>query len=260
MWTGFIICAVGWFVALTWHSLPHGASHWLEGLFPVLAAAATLAGLARRLPTQNVIGAAALVAVMSGILEMISAKSGVLFGRIIYDDNLGPKMFGLLPWWIPLMWIVLVLNARDVARKILRPWRQKENYGLWVIGLACLLAVGFDLGFEPFAMVVRRYWTWAPVGDGSAWYGVPWVNLLGRAVGTLIILVATTPWLINKSPAASPPDNHPLVMWLFLNLFFAAQNAFHQLWLAAGFGLVISILIAISVFQNRTARLQNSRA
>jgi uncharacterized membrane protein len=227
--TGFIICAVGWFISLTRHPLPGSASLCWEGFFAVLATATTLAGLARRLPAQNVITAAALVAAMSGILEVTSAKTGIPLGKIVYGDNLGPKIFGLLPWPVPLIWIVVVLNARGTAQRILQPWRQKENYGLWVIGLACALAMGFDLGFEPFAVVIRQYWKWTAGVGGPAWYHVPWVNFLGWAVGYLVILVATTPWLINKTPVATPPDDHPLAMWLFLNIFFAVQDVAHRL-------------------------------
>jgi uncharacterized membrane protein len=259
LWTGFIFCAAGWFTLLTCHPLP-GNGGWVEGFFLILAAGMTLAGLARRLPAQNVVAAAALIAVMSSMMEMLSAKAGVPFGHMTYSDNIGPKFFGLLPWPIPLIWIVVVLNARDVARRILRPWRKLENYGLWVMGLACALAVGFDLGFEPFAVVVRRYWTWTAVAGGPVWYGVPWTNFLGRAAGTLLVLVVITPWLINKSPVEQAPDDHPLAMWLFLNLFFAAQNAAHQLWLATSPGLMISILLTIAVFRNRAAIRQNSRA
>jgi uncharacterized membrane protein len=128
------------------------------------------------------------------------------------------------------------------------------------MGLTCALAVGFDLGFEPFAVVVRRYWTWTAVANGPAWYGVPWSNFPGRAAGTLLVLVVTTSWLINKSPVEQAPDDHPLAMWLFLNLFFAAQNAARGFWLASGFGLVISILLTIAEFRNRTVGRENSRA
>jgi uncharacterized membrane protein len=260
LWIGFIVCAMGWFISSTRHPLPGCAPRCLEGLFPILAAGTTLAGLARRLPSQNVIAAAALIAVMSGMMETVSAKSGVPFGHVVYSDNIGARIFDWLPWPAPLIWIVVVLNARDVTRRILRPWRKSENYGLWVLGLACVLTVFFELGFEPFAVVVRRYWAWDAIASGPAWYGVPWTNFAGRAAGILLVLVVITPWLINKSPTASPPDNHPLAMWLFLNLFFAAQNAAQRLWLAAGLSLVISILIAIAVFRSQAAGPENFRA
>lgn len=201
-----------------------------------------------------------MVAVISSMMEMISAKAGVPFGHVVYGENIGARIFGLLPWPVPLIWIVAVLNACNVARRILLPWRKLENYGLWVMGLTCALTVGFDLGFEPFAVVVRHYWAWTAVADGPAWYGVPWTNFPGRAAGTLLVLVVTTPWLINKSPMEQAPDNHPLAMWLFLNLFFATQNAAHKLWLATGLSLVISILVTIAVFRDRAAIRQNSRA
>jgi hypothetical protein len=52
---------------------------------------------------------------------------------------------------MPFIWAVAVLNSRGVARLILRPWRKTTKYGLWVIGLACVLTVIFDFNLEPFA-------------------------------------------------------------------------------------------------------------
>jgi len=116
------------------------------------------------------------------------------------------------------------------------------------MGLTCVLAVGFDLGFEPFAVVVRRYWTWTAVANGPAWYGVPWSNFPGRAAGTLLVLIVTTPWLNQQKPGGTSARRPSAGDVVFLNLFFAAQNAARGFWLASGFGLVISILLTIAEF------------
>ncbi len=218
---------------------------WLDGLFVVLAAATTLVSLARRLPVQNVTSVAALIALIAGAVEWLGAVSGVPFGEHTFTDNLGARIGDTLPWPIPLAWVVVVLTCRDVARLILRPWRQTARYGLWVVGLASALVVLLDLGIEPFATVVKHYWLWTPTASALNWHGAPWVNFLGAFVTTGFILVISTPWLINKRPVSQPPDYHPLVIWLLLNVLLIIGNAAHHLWLAAGVSLAVSTVVMI---------------
>jgi len=241
---GFFICAAV-LAGSWWHIAPlGGAGSWAEVLLPILALATTLVALARGLPAQNVILVAALIALISGIVETVGAKTGVPFGSFIYTENLGPQLFSLLPWPVPLIWVVVILNSRGVARLILRPWRKLGRYGLWVMGLTVLLAVVFDLGLEPFAARVNRYWIWRVSPRAPAWHTAPWVNFLGWAVTVLLILAFVTPWLINKRASKQQsPDYHPLVVWLTLNLFLTTGNATHQLWSAAGFGLLSGIIV-----------------
>ena len=78
-------------------------------------------------------------------------------------------MLGVVPWPLPLLWVVLVINARGVGRLVMRPWRKTNFYGFWVIGLTCLLVLAFDLGLEPFAVEVKGYWLW-PLGEAPFIY------------------------------------------------------------------------------------------
>jgi uncharacterized membrane protein len=244
LFLGFLVSLAAWLGSLL-HFPFFRDARWAEDLFPILALATTLMTMGRSLPAQNVILAATLIAVISGIVETISAKTGIPFGPLVYTDNLGPELFGTLPWPIPVIWVVVILNSRGVARLILRPWRKMGKYGFWVIGLTCLLSVILDLGFEPFAARVNHYWIWHVPNTVLAWYTAPWVNFVGWATTTLLILAFTTPWLINKKQFKNAPrDYYPLIVWLLLNLLLATGNAAHHLWWAAGFSLVASIIVA----------------
>ena len=238
----FLVC-----YAVAWVTLLLGISYskewrWLEGLFWMLAAATSLLGLARRLPAQNLLMAAALIATISLTIAVVAETTRVPFGPRGYSDALGGKIFGV-PWSMTLLWLVLVINSRGVARLILRPWRKTTYYGFWVIGLAGLLAVVFDASLEPFATRSRHYWFWETHRNVLSWYSAPWVNFLGWFVTALGILAFTTPWLINKQPVKQPTDYHPLVIWLLLNLYFATGNALQQLWFAVAFSLVVNALV-----------------
>jgi len=236
-------CAAVWMAALL-RPPPFADAAWAAALFLVFALAATLLALARTLPAQNVLAVTAITAFLSSIAEIINLKSGIPFGARIYTDAFGPKLFGLLPWPVPFIWPVAILNSRGVARLILRPWRKTAKYGLWVIGLAALLAVIFDFNLEPFASVANSWWIWQMPKTVPAWQTAPWVNFLAWAVLTLLILAFTTPWLINKNRARSaPPDYHPLLLWLLLDLLPAIGDAAHHLWLPAALAVILAALV-----------------
>jgi uncharacterized membrane protein len=238
----FLVC-----FAVDWVALLLGVSfseqwRWLEGLFWLLAAATSLVGIARRLPAQNVLVVATFIAAISLTILVVGEKTRIPFGPRVYSDGLGGKIFGV-PWPMPFLWLVVVVNSRGLARLLLRPWRKTTYYGFWVIGQAGLLAVLFDTGLEPFATSARHYWIWETHVHVPSWYSAPWVNFLGWFVTTLGILAFTTPWLINKQPIKQPTDYHPLVLWLLLNVYFATGNALQHLWLAVVFSLGANALV-----------------
>ena len=225
---------------------------WLEGLFLAAAVTTTLIALGRRLPVQNVATTAGLVLFISAIIVSLGALSGVPFGARIYSELLGDQIFNVLPWSLPLVWILVIVNGRGIARLMMRPWRKTNYYGFWVIGLTCLLAVVFDLGLEPFAVRVKNYWIWNTPASVPAWYTAPWVNSLGWFVTALAVLAFTIPWLINKQPIKQPIDYHPLITWLLLNVWFMTGNALHHLWPAVAVGFAGNF--AIATFAIRGAR------
>jgi uncharacterized membrane protein len=225
--------------AFAWTTLWLGLSPdwpWIDPLLWTLAAAASLVGLSRRLPEQNVLMSAAIIAGLSHGIAVVGDRTAIPYGPRVYLDQLGGSILGV-PWPIPFMWIAIIVTCRGVARLIMRPWRKTTYYGFWVIGLTCLLALWLDIGLEPFAARVKRFWLWQASPDVWNWHSAPWTNFLGWLVTAFAILGFTTPWLINKQPVKQPTDYHPLAMWLLLNFYFATGNALHQMESAAGLGL-----------------------
>jgi len=217
----------------------------LQALVLVLALITTLLALARTLPWQNVLAAAALIALASAIIQTIGLKTGIPFGHYFYARDFGPRLARLLPWPIPCLWIVAVINSRGVARLILRPWRDRPDRGLRSIALTSLLTVLFDAGLEPFAVRANYFWTWR-ASRIKIWYGVPWTNFAGWMLTAFLILVITTPWLLNKKPEVNPPpDYYPLLIWVILTLLIALANASYHLGAAAIFTLATTSIAAI---------------
>jgi uncharacterized membrane protein len=239
-----VIWTVNWVLTLLRVELPENA-RWIEGCLPVMLALTSLVALARRLPLQNVLMAGAFISGISAVIVGVGVGSGVPFGPMVYGDRLGWKIFGAVPWSLPLLWVALIINGRGVARLIMRPWRKTNYYGFWVIGLTCVLAFVFDLGWEAFGVRVKNYWVWQTPNSVPAWYTAPWVNFLGWLITALAILAFTIPWLINKRPVKQPIDYHPLIVWLLLNLIVASANAVHHLSHAVIISLFGNAVVAI---------------
>ncbi len=171
----------------------------------------------------------------------------------MFGPEIGQKFFNLLPWAMPLLWVVAVLNSRGVARLVLRPWRKMRTYGFWLIGLTALFTMLFDCALEPFASHVKHYWIWTTAGYSLTPQGAPISNSVGWFIVTVLMLAFATPALINKQLSKrSAPDFHPLAVWLGGILLFAFAAATHGLWPAVAVDAVIGI--AATVFAIRGAR------
>jgi uncharacterized membrane protein len=179
------------------------------------------------------------------MVQIFGARTSFPFGLYVYLPAIGPHLFGLLPWAVPIIWFIALFSARGVARLILRPWRNTHLYGFWLMGLTIALVVVFDLGLEPFATRVNHFWLWNPSKAALYWYDTPWVNFPGWAGTALLILGFATPSLINKKPVQQPPDYHPLVVWLLVNALFVTGALTHQLWPAVAFVAAQCIIVTI---------------
>ena len=230
-----------------------GPAGWPEAVLLVSGAACTITSATRRLPLQNVLLAAFIIAVLGGAVHALGAMAGIPFGPFTFGESVGAQLFKTLPWSSPLIWVLAVLNSRGVARLGLRPWRKTRAYGLWLIGLTAGLTMLFDLAFDPFAARVKHYWFWEPTKFPLTWQGAPLANFFGWAVVTLLILAFVTPMLINKHPTQRrPPDFHPLGIRLGGVLLFGIGAASQGLWLAAAADGIIGA--AVAVFAVRGAR------
>ena len=218
----------------------------LEVTLLLLATATTIFALERQLPMQNVLLVLAATSFIGGAAHTLGAISGIPFGQFTFTDELGPELFQRLPWAMPLIWIVVVLNSRGTARLILRPWRKTKTYGFWLIGLTAVLTVLFALALDPFASRIKNYWLWTPAKFPLTWQGAPLVNFLSWGIVTLLILAVVTPALINKQLSRrGTPDFHPLCVWLGGILIFGIACAQNGLWPAASVDAAIGIIIIV---------------
>lgn len=220
-------------------------SGWAAAILLVIATVTTLAALGPHLPLQNILFATSIVVVAAGAVEWANAETGIPFGPVVFGAT-GPKIFDVLPWAVPALWIIAVFNGRGVARLILRPWRKTRTYGFRLIGLTAAFVAAFDFALEPFATRVEHYWFWQPTKFPVAWHGTPVVDFLTRIIVATLILVFTTPLLINKQLSKRrPPDFHPLAMWLVMLALFGTGTAMGGLWSATAADAVIVVVTLI---------------
>ena len=217
----------------------------LDGLILMLAAVASVLALNRQLPLQNVLTAAGMAAVFGGVAHALTAIPGLSFpfGPLVFNPAAGAKMFNYLPWTIPLLWIVVILNARGVSRLMLRPWRTAKNYGFCVMGLTALLVVAFAVALEPFAAQVKHFWGWQPTGTPALWQGAA-LHFIAWGLVSLFILAFATPFLIRKQGNLNNPDIHPLVIWLGALLLFAIGCAETGLWPTVAVDALLALVTA----------------
>jgi uncharacterized membrane protein len=231
--------------------LPGSVDPYEVGLL-IAVTAATLTPSLRRLPGQNVLLAGCVAALVGGIAHLVGAMTAIPFGPFLFTPSAGPLVFGKLAWIVPLIWIVALLNSRDVARLILRPWRKlRARYGIWVLVLSIVVTLAFCAALEPYASRLRHFWLWEPTRLPVTWYGAPITLFMGWAVVSLLILALVTPALINKKASAtkSPPDYQPLVIWIALDVLFATGAATQQLWPAVAVCAVCGVAITAAAIR-----------
>lgn len=238
----FAAC-IGWSLLTEFNLISIGPNLLPLIILVIAAAILSVFTLTRVLPVENSIAATVFVLTISSFMGMIGAKTGIPFGPIQYA--LGWKLFHLLPWYLPLIWLIFLIQSRGVARLILRPWRRANYYGFWMIGLTSLLTVLLDLIVEPFATRVHHLWFWNTTLPG--WYDTPWVNFVGWFATGLVILACTSLWFINKKPMKQEPaDYAPLLIWLVIALFLTAVNARHHFSEATALGLLLACVTCIA--------------
>jgi hypothetical protein len=238
------------FPSLSWLT----KADWAEPSLLVVALLVTVSSLARQIPLQNALLAACVIALAGGAAHWTSSVAGVPFGPIRFPQAQGATPFQ--EWFcVPaVLWVVLLLNARGVARLLLERRARHRNHGTNIIGLTALLMAVMALVLEPFASVAHHYWLWGETRLPITWQGAPLSALFAWGVVSVISLMLATPALLDKHPRPAPPSTDALLMWILMNLLFGAGTAVAGLRLPAGVALANVLLgatLAIRVKRGR---------
>lgn len=172
----------------------------------IFAAAFSLAHLIETRGILNGLLLAGSAFTITMLSEAVSVLTGLPFGHYIYSGQLGPKAFGLVPFVIPVAWLMVLYPAYETVRFLFRrltpqAWRKSG----WRAGLAqCLLAAAamtaWDLSLDP-RMVSAGYWIWR---DGGPYFGIPLSNFAGWLLTSFVIYAV---WRVFDRPISPPIDS-----------------------------------------------------
>ena len=211
---------------------------WGDMVFLSLAAVVTLFFSARMCGIGPALRISAVILGVSAGAEMLGATTGFPFGAYQYTENLGPRLFGVMPMIIPLCWLTIVLNSFWIAVFLF----QKHAAGnptakfLMIIS-AAFLSVLTDLNLEPVASSVKLYWIWFE--PGVHYYGVPGFNFFGWMMISLVTMGIFIDFLPqNFRLPAIPWTSYALLA--SINLLFALIN------FRAGFH--VPVFVALNTF------------
>lgn len=189
-------------------------------IFILLAAANIYLVACHRLGLFKARLGAAVIIVVSGLVEWVGTKTGIPFGWYDYSTAFGPMIGGELPAAIPLAWYSVVMGA---ALTITQMWHRA---GRTQVALAvAFAAMIFDMCLEPYAIYARHYWTWVGPADETAPITpaisgpVPWENYLSW-FGLSFVLAWILP--VRSRPLICADARPPVTLAVMLLIFAVA--------------------------------------
>jgi putative membrane protein len=214
---GLVLLGTSWIPA----QIADASRVWGDVVFLLLAAAVTFLHSAHLCGARATVKITIIILAVSACAEIIGAVTGYPFGRYHYTENLGPKIFGIMPAIIPFCWLTIVLNSFWVSYFIFQEELADPSVKFSMIVTGAFLAVVTDLNLEPVASMVKLYWIW--LDGGAGYYGIPGINFFGWWLISFFMLNLAFPRLPKdlRLPAAPWPAYFILAS---VNLLFAIIN------------------------------------
>lgn len=148
------------------------------------------AALVCYLGLRRAVLALAALSAFAFAIETIGVATGFPYGEFYYGGALGPKLFGLVPYLLPVSYAPLVLGAVAAA------WGSPPRR----VAGAALLLVLTDAVLDPGAAALG-FWVWP---GGGLYYGVPISNyagwLLSGALAAALLAALGGGWLGSPPP------------------------------------------------------------
>ena len=130
---------------------------------------------------------AVLTLIITLIFESIGVTTGIIYGRYYYTDFSGYKFFGLIPFYIPIAWFMMIYPSYVISGLII-PKHNKISliYSIerWV--MAGIVMTAWDLTMDPRLSTEWGFWVWI---DKGVWFGVPIHNYIGWLITAITIYI-----------------------------------------------------------------------
>lgn len=137
--------------------------------------------------------------------ETLGTTTGYPFGAYEYTTLLGFRLFGRVPYPIPISWYFMLYASLAITGRLLKA--DDSNGGRWRwAALAGVVLTLWDVSMDP-AMVATAHWVWHVPGF---FYGMPLSNWIGWLLtGTVVArvmlaFVPPTAWRDRVSPSRFP--------------------------------------------------------
>ena len=131
----------------------------------------------------------AIVFILSLTMEYVGVRTGWPFGDYRYSDDLGLRIFGTVPFAVPLSWCYMGLAATYLSAWLIpaNPHRLAPLVSLMLaIGLLVVWDLGLELAVAHEAASIQ-YWVWDEEGP---YFGVPIMNFMGWALTACLCFMA----------------------------------------------------------------------
>ena len=203
----------------------------------VLLSLPALLALWTHLGARRATAAALAVSAFAYAIESLGVATGFPYGPFSYGEALGPKLFGLVPYLLPITYVPLVIGAAAAAWG---PHRLAPR-----VAVAALLLVLTDGVLDPGATALG-FWTWT---EGGPYYGVPLVN----SAGWLLSGAVSAALLLSIGRAHTPPPPGALDSAILSLAFWTGTAVFSGLAFPAALGLALFVLSLARRAQLRAA-------
>jgi uncharacterized membrane protein len=151
--------------------------------------------------------------------EQMGATQGWFFGRYIYTEVLGAKLFAV-PMVIPLMWFTLAYIGYVMSNLIV--WhapadaRYTHTRAAALSLIAAMIVTAYDLGADPYLVYTLKAWIMSKT-DGW-WFGETVQGFFGWVFVAFVIVMTFRLWTRNvvlpqRSPHASKAALVPVLMY-----------------------------------------------
>jgi putative membrane protein len=172
-----------------------------------LIAAPSFVALFGYLGSRKAVFSLATLALFAYAVETIGVLTGFPYGSFYYGEALGGRIFGLVPFLLPVSYAPLVIGAAAAA------WSPgSHSRWLWVVRSAVLLTL-MDGVLDPGAAFLG-FWVWPESGP---YYGVPLSNYAGWLLsGTLAValLLSAVRWSAAPPPGLLDSAVLALAFWI----------------------------------------------
>lgn len=145
----------------------------------------------------------AIIYLITLAVEIVGVQTGAIFGPYYYTDVLGFKLFGIVPWVVPLAYFMMVVPAHTIANLIVDGRPVAPGHRIWRLLLAALLTAivmtAWDLTNDPLMAGEVKAWIWT---EGGPFFGVPLMNFQGWTI--TVFIISTVCRLIERAVPARP--------------------------------------------------------